>query len=390
MTTPYPGRKAQFYILVPQDTTEFTAEPTAVTFSLPAGTKFPDDLTQIMRKTQRYFTFKSIVLGETSPTCEGCVCTNCTNLVSYCEGEGCKGFVSSVDNIVCDNSSCTKTNDTKYYLLPLYPTNASLPHYNPKFKFIKVIPSTKIDMDKKNVEIAKGLGVSTIPPELFPLPTMVMFAVSYPSLDIFNTEDKFNELYELCKVSGVILALLKEEKYAKHNNAILEQIVKINKLPTTLLKQDIEKVAKSNSAISEDRKVMRQQQLLSKPPKQLDQKLVNRLIASIEKQASNPSASSRKPLPLFGFVKERYEGDIEIKDLVVPISEQDDTTPDILLTEEPKNPPKPKRDPWGILGIIIPVLVVLSIAYGVYKSTRPVPKKTPQKTQQLQARRRGQ
>ena len=52
MTTPHPGKKAQFYILVPQDATEFTPESTPITFSLPAGTKFPDDLSQIMKKTQ--------------------------------------------------------------------------------------------------------------------------------------------------------------------------------------------------------------------------------------------------------------------------------------------------------------------------------------------------
>lgn len=372
MTTPHPGKKAQFYILVPQDTTEFTPESTPITFSLPAGTKFPDDLSQIMKKTQRYFTFKSIVLGETSPTCESCECSNCSDLVQTCQGEACKGFVSSTADIQCNTASCTKTNDTKYYLLPLYPTDSSLPHYNPKFKFVKTFPATKVDGDKKNTEIAKGLypKISTFPPEFSSLPAMVLFSVSYPSLDIFNTEEKFNELYELCKLSGVLLSLMKEDQYAKHNNAILQQIVKHNKLSTSLLKQDIEKVAEGNRSIAPDREMLRQRQLLTKPPKELDSTLVKRLTATVEREIKTQGRSSKKPsikpLPFPGFQsKENYEGEIELKELVIPVSEQDDTTPDILLTEEPKIPVEGKRklSAGEIFGIVIACIIIFVIIF---------------------------
>lgn len=358
MTTPYPGKKAQFYILVPQDTSEFTPESTPITFSLPVGTKFPDDLTQIMKKTQRYFTFKSVILGETLPTCESCECYNCSDLVQTCSGEECKGFVSSLDGIQCNMASCAKTNDTKYYLLPLYPTDASLPHYNPKFKFIKVIPATKVDSDKKkNIELAKELDpkMSTFPPELSSLPATVLFSVSYPSMDIFNTEEKFNELYELCKMSGVLLSLLKEKQYAKHNNIILQEIIKHNKLPTSLLKQDIEKVAEGNRSVAPDRKMLRDRQLLSKPPKEMDPTLVKRVVASIKRE-----------------IKENYEEEIELKDVVVPISEQDDTTPDMLLTEEQNvsTDGKRKLSVGGIIAIVIACVIILVIIFGFVFSNK--------------------
>lgn len=386
MTTPHPGRKAQFYILVPQDTTEFTPESTPITFSLPAGTEFPDDLSQIMKKTRRYFNFKSIVLGETSPTCESCECSNCSDLVESCSQEGCKGFVSSTADIQCNEASCVKTNDTKYYLLPLYPTDTSLPHYNPKFKFVKTFPATNIASDKKNTEIAKGLypQISTFPPEFSSLPATVLFSVSYPSLDIFNTQEKFNELYELCKLSGVLLSFLKEDQYAKHNNAILQQIIKHNKLPTSLLKQDIEKVSEGNRSIAPDREMLRQRQLLTKPPKELDPTLVKRLTATVEREIKTQGRSSKKPFPFPGFQsKENYEGEIELKELVIPVSEQDDTTPDILLTEETKTPVegKRKRSVGEIFGIVIACIIVFVIIYIVSKFFIPKKKTQGQKQQ---------
>lgn len=404
-TTPSPGQKAQFYLLFPQDKTEFNPELTPITFSLPAGTKFPSDLTQIMKKAQRYFTSESIVLGETLPTCEGCVCSNCPDLVSYCEGKNCIGFTSSVDGIVCDNVSCTKTNDTKYYLLPLYPTDSSLPHYNPKFKFIKVIPPTKIESNAQNLEIVKKLDpkINTFPAEFTNMPfSLVLFSVSYPSLDIFNTEEKYNEIYELCKLSSVLLDLLKEENYAKHNNLLLQQIIKNNKLPQSLLDQEFNKAKKSNELIVEDRRKIREQQLLTKLPDVVDEVLVQRMMemkknnmrkpnmqpnmesnmeSNMQPPNAPPSVQPNMPPPNApsGVVKEGYEGEIEIKNLVVPISKQDDTTPDTILVEEKK--------PWQITSIILIIVLLLCFAYYIYNNFfKSVPTKTLKQKQKSQAR----
>lgn len=379
MTTPEPEKKAQFYFLFNEFFTTFTPDETPMTFSLPAGTKFPNDLTKIMEKTKRYFTFQSIKLGETLPTCKDCVCSNCTDLITECKEEECKGFVSSVDDILCDNPSCVKTNDTKYYIVPMWPTESSLPHYNPKFKFIKVINSTtKIEKNKQNIDIVKqsiNTENETSAEELLTniikvQYSMALFSVSYPSLETFNTKEKFNELYELCKQSNILLALLKEDRYLKHNNAMLQQIIKINQLPTSLLKQDFEKVIQENNPLKQQHKAERINQLKSSKMPKMDEKLQSRLMASKErqqlkgnKQMSTLIGSYYPTSSITPTLIENYESDdIQLKDLNVPISTQEDTTPDILLTEESK------LSGWIIFGICIGVLFVILCLFILYKA----------------------
>lgn len=96
--------------------------------------------------------------------------------------------------------------------------------------------------------------------------------------------------------------------------------------------------------------------------------------------------SSPQPLSDWALLKEKYEGDIELKELVVPVSEQDDTTPDIILldaiqTEEPSAPSKSKRklSGWEIFGIVLCILFVLFLVYSALTSK---PTKTTSKPKQ--------
>jgi hypothetical protein len=128
------------------DTTQqFQKGSEPVTFTLPAGTKFPTDLSIIMKKTGRFFSLEYGIEAVSLPTCEGdgCECVSCQT--SGCMNANCINFTTSIDNIQCNNSSCARSNDVKYYMTPLYPdTSTYLSEYNPKFRFIKFIPPQKI------------------------------------------------------------------------------------------------------------------------------------------------------------------------------------------------------------------------------------------------------
>lgn len=401
-------KNATFYILCPEDLiSEIHPESVPITFSLPAGTKFPDDLTPIMNKTKRYFKFKeSLVYGRTSPTCgDDCDCTNCSSLVQECEGEECKGFVSSIEKIQCQRDGCVKSNETTYNMFPLYPINSSLPYYNPKFKFIKIFPSQTIPNTPQNISIVKELEpqVSTLPPEYNEIPSMVLFGVSYPSLEIFDTEDKFNEILILCKTSSVLLYLLKEDQYAKHNNEILQQIIKINQLPSTLIKQDIFSIANKNFSTVNQREQEWRMQLKVKtipPYRNLDKSYEKLVQAYFQKQSdyqnqsanlsfSNPLEFSVKE-PTEPEVKEGYD-DLPIRNLVVPISSQDDDDiKDLSNTSSPPNktstsfssstPPNKtstssssstkKISGWKIFGIVIVIIVLLVVTFLYFKKSK--------------------
>jgi len=145
MTTLHPTKRARFYIAMGTNDQRFQKGKEPVIFTLPAGTKFPTDLSVIMKKTGRFFSINDGVEAVSLPQCEGdgCECVSCQP--SGCMTDKCIDFTTSIDNIQCNNPSCVRSNDVKYYMTPLYPdTSTYLPEYNPKFRFIKFIPSQKI------------------------------------------------------------------------------------------------------------------------------------------------------------------------------------------------------------------------------------------------------
>lgn len=286
METPLPTRNAQFYLLFQENMTNFTADfrsEALITFSLSTGIKFPvtmEQLAPIMEKTEQYFNWETILLGKTQPSCgASCDCSNCDDLIEYCRMEGCKGFTaSSIDRIACSKTSCLKSNVTNYYILPLFPLQDSLPHYDPKFKFIKRFPATKIE-NKQNMETVKN--VYDQPDAVFPTevePT-VLFSVSYPSLQTFNTTEKFNEIYEKCKFSNLLFILLGEDRYVQHNDFMLQQIINSNKdLSSSLMEQDLEQVSEYNLPIKEKHRL----EMMTAPPSR-DNEIKDMIIASLYK-----------------------------------------------------------------------------------------------------------
>lgn len=392
--SPETRTNATFYVVCPEELiTEIHPDSVPITFTLPTGIKFPDDLTPIMNKTKRYFKFKeSLVYGKTSPTCgDDCDCSNCSSLVEECEGEGCKGFISSVQKIQCQRDGCVKSNETTYYMFPLYPIVSSLPYYNPKFKFIKVFPSQTIPNTPQNISIVKEIDpqISTLPPEFHNIPTMVLFGVSYPSLEIFDTEEKFNEIYILCKLDTVLLSLLKEDHYVKHNNKLLQEIIKINKLPSTLMTQDLMSITQNNFSTVRKKEDEWRMQIQAKtfPPNRFDPSYEKRVQAYNQKKADAPSSFSNLMVSVVNTgtdvpigsdleVKEGYDN-LPIKNLVIPVSSQDDDTiPDLPNTSSPplkketssssSSSSSKKMSGWKIFGILIIVLIVLAFLFYLF------------------------
>lgn len=337
---------------------------------------------------------KSLVYGMTSPSCgDNCDCSNCSSVVEECEGDGCAGFVSSVEKIQCQRDGCVKSNETKYYMMPLYPVSSSLPYYNPKFKFIKIFSPQTIENTPENISIYKkqiNPNTSTLPPEIHNLESMVLFGVSYPSLELFDTEDKFIELLVFCKMSSVLLSLLKQDEYVKHNNAVLQEIIKVNKLPSTLINQDIMSISDTSRDSVNKRETEWRMQMQTKvktiPPNILDKSYEKRVKAHYQKQLDarnipfDPNRLNMSVVePPTGFpmevrVKEGYD-DIPLKKLVVPVSVQDnDTIPDSpkkLLVETSKTSTatpssKKKMSVLNIIGIIVILIIVDVVLYLVF------------------------
>jgi hypothetical protein len=378
MTTPHPQRKARFYIILTTFNQNFITGKDPITFTLSTGASFPSDLSFLMDKTGRYLsTTQSLIEGKSEPKCEGddCSCVSCQP--DGCMNEYCLQKMSSAANVRCDKDTCERTNDMKYLMFPLYPSpEFYLEKYNPKFRFIRFIPSQKIDKhyfdevvnNKSNTngqdqdvkkrqlfEIPPGWSLApgmTIPPgdfipfmgtqppdetlppgwtvlpgmlippgETFPpdmmaqlgesdnvsnnqtkepdqiqLPEFVVFSITYPSMRDFDTDDKFTELFQSIMLLSQGFLFFKEDRYIQHNIAVLQQILRINKLPKTLFNPK-----KLN---------LRPEHMLSPPP----------------------SAESDDEM----VVIERYD-ETDLKDLSVPISSQEDTDPisDDLITPEP-------------------------------------------------------
>lgn len=446
MTTPHPRSRARFYIMLDtSNTSMFTPGEEPLTFTLSAGTKFPSDLSVIMKKTGRYLSATSSdIAGMSEPKCEGdgCECLFCKP--DSCAKEYCLENTTDTTNFLCSKESCARTNDMKYYMLPLYPAKEFyLSEYNAKFRFIKFIPSQKVekryfdeitnkyvnekeeDQKPKNQlfgippgwSLPPGMTippgdfipyVGTIPPgetpppgwrvlpgmiippggvfppnfmtdfaeppsgeertvatnlprlppswtpppgltmpppgrfipyvgtihpdETFPpgwqvlpgmiifpyeipnnmrepptmepptlkeepteiqLPEFVVFSITYPSMSDFDTNDKFLKLYESIMPFNLGFLFFKEERFLQHNIAVLQQILRVNRLPKTLL-----------------------------DPKKI-------------KMTSN--SSHWQSVKSDDADIERYDNDIKINDLKVPISPQEDTddTSDDLITPEP-------------------------------------------------------
>lgn len=407
MTTPDTTTNATFYFVYPEGMIEdLPPESSPVTFSLPAGTKFPDDLTPIMNKTNRFFSFQnSFVYGKTSPSCgDNCDCSNCSSLVEECEGKRCKGFVSSVEKIQCQRDGCVKSNETTFYMMPLYPVTFSLPFYDPKFKFIKLFPPQTIENTPENISFYKQIEpeASTLPSEFQNLEPMALFGVSYPSLDLFDTEDKFYELFELCKFSSVFFSLLKQDKYIKHNNNVLQEVLKINKLPPTLLNQkllarfDNREDTEKRRLIDENTNKQREEwsrkvrtitpNVLGKSP--YEKKVQAHYQRQFDFRHRLSSDVNSGPLrmnvvepgtnvPMEIRVKEGYD-DIPLKNLVIPKSVQDNdaipntpessivTTNKISTTNKPSTAtPSSKKKMSGltIFGIVVVVIIVLVMLF---------------------------
>jgi hypothetical protein len=100
----------------------------------------------------------------------------------------------------------------------------------------------------------------------------------------FNTSEKFLLLYESIMIYNLGFMLFGEEKYLQHNISILQKILRTNKLPSSLLN-----------------------------PKKI---FMTRHKQSPLSSQSNMSQS---------VIVERYDNDIDLKNLVVPTSSKEDT-----------------------------------------------------------------
>ena len=374
-------KKARFFILLDTERMIKSAEP--ITFTLPAGSTLPSDLSILMKKVGRFLSLsETSVEAFSDPQCigEDCSCVICEP--SSCKGEFCKDFTTTTETIQCNNSSCSKTNDAKYFIYSFYPDPGMfLSDYNPKFKFLRYIPARKIpknrieeiqkkminektyystmvknltqDIPRNNTsppiqfppdwtlapgytmppgyfypflgtlspnnqppagwDILPGMVVPplsinidnqndpslshnsiTIPDEIY-APETAVFALTYPSMTDFNTKEKFLNLYEAVMFPSIGFLMLGEDRYIQHNIAVLQQILKSNNLPKSLLN----------------------------PQNMVEPKMV--------KEKTNYSTIFPNDV-----VIERYE-DIDLGSLIIPISSLDDTDDvvETLSTPEP-------------------------------------------------------
>ena len=137
---------------------------------------------------------------------------------------------------------------------------------------------------------SSGAGLS----DTIQLPEFVVFSITYPSMYDFNTNDKFLELYQSIMPFNLGFLYFNEDKFLQHNIAVLQQILRVNKLPKTLL-----------------------------DPKKINMTRGNNIGSSVKRGE---------------MVIERF-GDVQLKDLSVPTSSQQDTdvVNDTLITPEPDN-----------------------------------------------------
>lgn len=385
-TTLSPNDIVQFYMIFPENS-PFNREELPITFTLPSGKAFPSDLSGIMNKTKRFFSFdQSEVKGVSNPECQGtdCICQNCPSSTVLCTGIECKDYSNtlSTTGITCNKSTCTTVNEIKYSMYPLYPVDMTLSQYSPKFKFIKSISSSLLSLSElqKNVDLVKKLFVdeTTIPPlENLQLPNFVMFSVVYP-IDVFNTQAKYTELFDIISYTNIFTTLLKEERFFQHNIASLQKVVKKNNLQRDTLsnmkqgKQEFKKEdKKEGGVVSTDKPKPIQKVIpLKKPeistpkPLFLQQNIPSIRPLSQQIFPSNPPTST-KP------IMEKYEGEIALNNLVVPITKRDDTSlsADTLLTPEPDEifieRPTPKINLLRIFLIICFTIVI--VGFITYK-----------------------
>lgn len=318
MTTTMPpgGDKPRFFLMFPTDAA-FVPESAYLSFSLPAGKAFPDDLTGLMEKTERFLSYDdSGIEGVEFQKCEGtnCACSNCRQQLIVCEGRACGGFVSSTDGIQCSDANCVPTNNAEYSMYPLYPD--FMLAYSPKFRFMRYMRGGTTPMPSANGG------------------DHVLFRVVFPSMGDFDTNEKFKELQAAVAAFAPTL-----REYEAHNTATLQRIIKKNNLSRDTMTQGKKAPASLRPAIKKA--------ATTRPP---------------------GTTKPRAPATKRPTIVERFEDDdLVLVDLVVPETENTDTddTPVELLTPDSgfhtTSPPEKMLSLTQILMIVAGSIVGLMI-----------------------------
>lgn len=388
MSTPPPDR-IKFYVCLPTAFLE-TRENSYISFDLPAGTPFPSNLLPLMRKTNRALAWEgSFITGVAKPACEGadCACTNCPTPTMICQGEGCKGYQSSTDNLTCNQSTCNLTNNVTYSMKPLYPPGSLLlSEYDPKIRFIKYIPS----MDS---------GSTTMPPSTLP-PSVdfAIFSITYPSFRIFNTPERIAKLYETVMQTQIMFQAVREMEYANHNLGVLQKIAKRNNVSTTKVATAIksERATMEKSANKEKSGDIKKGSMPPSATKVNFNQLGKEMMTMKPGQDVKKMAMTMKPTASKKGSKERYEDDVATNNLVVSTTSEDNPDaevkdlevpgPDEFSKELEKDDKKPLLSPDMIMIIVFAVAFVLGIGIMIFFKSKP--KKQISRPQQQQQRRR--
>jgi hypothetical protein len=331
MTTKPPADKLKFFLFFPT-TSNFTMDETAyLSFTMPAGQSFPQDLSKIMNKTERFLSFEeSDIRGVETQSCEGanCVCTGCRENNVVCVGEDCKGVKATTDGMSCSESTCTLTSNMYYTMFPMYPDILSI--YKPTFKFIRYISAS---------------SGGTTPPPL--MTEGVIFSVSLPS-DAFKTSDAFKMLQD------VVLAYAPPNQgYVKHNTAVLQKLLKSeSKMDRKMLKTASAETTTKGKTF---------------PPQ------VSRPKTTMPPGTTKSARPPQTPKPKKSIIERYEEEDVVMNDVVVPETEQDDPDPiPALLEPEPDSTflkteaPYPMDLVFKFLIIPFSILLAIFIIYMIY------------------------
>ena len=175
--------------------------------------------------------------------------------------------------------------------------------YSPKFKFMRYIRG--------------GSSATTPMPSGGSGGDHVLFSVSFPSMEVFATSDKFKELQ--ASITAFAPTLKGLDMYEKHNTAMLQRIIKNN---NKLSRDMLDVATKKPSAGSATQR-----------PKPL-KGTMSPADAGTKSPRTRPPARTQRPT-----IVERYEDEDGFvpNELTVPKSDMEDTdnTPVELLTPEP-------------------------------------------------------
>lgn len=295
-TTLTPLQKVRLFICFPVGAI-MNRQNEPITFSLSAGQKFPSSLVEIMNATRRYIDFQmSDIEGVSNPRCEGdgCECKNCDSQTTSCRGTECKNFTSSIDGIECNPSSCTRTNNVNYKMFPMLPpSDIFLGEYTPRFRFIRYIPSSSFSRTQVEEFLRANLPPEeTMPPvEDITIPDLCVFSVTYPSIKEFNTEEKFQQLKNTVSGAFVLLRFLKEDSIIKHNQATLKEVLRVNGLSLQLMQQNM-----TTPLVKENyRENLELQNLVVPTTSQDDTDSNQSLLTDIDTTTLNPTTTTSNP-----------------------------------------------------------------------------------------------